>query len=58
MRVQMFLLSSPGAVEQWMLMLFSGMAGISEIFRNSAFILITCSLLLSKAHGGIEEENE
>lgn len=41
-----------------MLMLFSGMAGTSEIFRNSAFILIMCSLLLSKAHGGIEEKNE
>lgn len=41
-----------------MLMLFSGIAATSEIFRNSAFILITCSLLHSKAHGGIEEKNE
>lgn len=39
-------------------MLFSGIAGTSEIFRNSTFILIMCSLLLSKAHGGIEEKNE
>lgn len=55
-QVQAFPLPTPGAAEQWMLMLSSSMAGTSEKSRNFPFILIMFSLPLSKAHGGTEEK--